>query len=162
MGRESPGAWAKKQAGGGEGGSCPSQQGCSGWAPCPQPPLEPTMRRAMGTDDYCAAVCWGSRGGPCPGGCQGRLGVEAAPRPRCSPSPKCATGSISQRYPDPPSMMRRWAPLRRVNSTTLAPRAKAPKRVRGMTRSQLLLVPCKRGGSRETEQGEAEGTGTMQ
>ena len=34
IGRESPGAWAKQQAGGGEGGSCPLQQGCSGWAPC--------------------------------------------------------------------------------------------------------------------------------
>lgn len=44
-------------------------------------------------------------------------------------------------------MMRRWAPLRRVNSTTLAPRANAPKRVRGMTRSQLLLVPCKEEGT---------------
>lgn len=76
-------------------------------------------------------------------GVLGRDGIAGSPLSPGSPSPKCATGSISQRYPDPPSMMRRWAPLRRVNSTTLAPRAKAPKRVRGMTRSQLLLVPCK-------------------
>lgn len=88
-------------------------------------------------------------------GCRGRLGVEVAPYRPGSPSPKCATGSISQRYPDPPSMMRRWAPLRRVNSTTLAPRAKAPKRVRGMTRSQLLLVPWEGAGrlSRERWKG---------
>lgn len=28
------------------------QQGCRGWAPCLQLPLEPTTPRAMGMDDY--------------------------------------------------------------------------------------------------------------
>lgn len=57
------------------------------------------------------------------------------------PKPKCATGSISHRYPEPPSMMRVWAPLWLVKTVTLAPRAKDPKRVRGITRSQLLVAP---------------------
>lgn len=94
-----------------------------------KPPLAPT------------AGPWvlGLQSWPLPGGAGGVLSPSHL---SSSPSPKCATGSISHRYPEPPSMMRRWAPLRRVNSTTLAPRAKAPKRVRGMTRSQLLAVPC--------------------
>lgn len=57
------------------------------------------------------------------------------------PKPKCATGSISHRYPEPPSMMRVWAPLWLVKTVTLAPRAKEPNWVRGMTRSQLLDEP---------------------
>lgn len=59
------------------------------------------------------------------------------------PSPKWATGSISQRYPEPPSMMRVWAPLWLVRTVTLAPRANEPYWVRGITRSQLLDEPCK-------------------
>lgn len=69
MGRESPGAWAKQQTGGGEGGSCPLQQGCGGWAPCLQPPLEPTMPRVTGMGNYHAAGHRDSRGGSCPGVC---------------------------------------------------------------------------------------------
>lgn len=57
------------------------------------------------------------------------------------PRPKCATGSISHRYPEPPSMMRVWTPLRLVKAVTVAPRAKEPNWVRGTTRSQLLDEP---------------------
>ena len=52
------------------------------------------------------------------------------------PSPKWATGSIPQRYPDPPSRTRECAPLPPVKAVTREPRAKAPARVRGITRSQ--------------------------
>lgn len=57
------------------------------------------------------------------------------------PRPKCATGSISHRYPEPPSMMRVWTPLCLVKAVTVAPRAKEPNWVRGTTRSQLLDEP---------------------
>lgn len=93
-GRESPTAWAKQQAGEGEGGSCSLQHSYSS---CPQPCTDPFIPGVTGMDDCYAAGHWCSRCGPCPGECQGRLGVEAAPRPPSSPSPKCATGSISQR-----------------------------------------------------------------
>ena len=60
------------------------------------------------------------------------------------PRPKCATGSISHRYPEPPSMIRVCGPPFLVYSTTLAPLAKAPNLVRGITRSQPLVVPWDR------------------
>lgn len=58
-----------------------------------------------------------------------------------SPRPKWATGSISHRYPEPPSMIRVWGPLFLVYNTTLAPLAKAPNLVFGITRSQELVKP---------------------
>ena len=59
-----------------------------------------------------------------------------------SPNPKWATGSIWQRYPEPPSITRSNERPSRVVILTSAPRAGAPCWVSGMTRSHLLAAPC--------------------